>query len=245
MLKEILTAWQEDKTVDTAPKYTCKYCGKEFRQEKTLTAHLCEKKRRWQQEKEVGVQLGLKAYLRFYETTQGSAKLKSYSDFVESPYYNAFVKFGRYCQDIRCVNFSNYLDWLLKNNKKLDFWTKDTLYAEWLPNYLKREAVSDALERALKEMTGYAEEHPELRNGFSDYFHYGNSNRICHHISTGRISPWVVYNCDSGIAFLEGLSEEQIQLVLPWIDPGFWQKRFTDYMGDTEWVKDILKKAGL
>jgi len=225
--------------------YKCKYCEKEFRKESTLMAHLCEPKRRWQQEKETGVQLGLKAYLRFYEYSQGSAKLKSYQDFVTSPYYNAFVKFGRYCQSIRCINYANFLDWLLKNNKKLDYWCKDSIYSEWLPEYLKREAVQDALERALKEMQDYADTHPELKNGFTDYFRYGNGNRICHHIATGRISPWVVYNCASGVEFLETLTEEQVGIILPWIDPDHWQRKFKDYLADTEWVKDILEKAGL
>lgn len=225
--------------------YKCRYCDKAFRKESTLAAHLCEPKRRWQQEKETGVQLGLKAYLRFYEYSQGSSKLKSYEDFVKSPYYNAFVKFGRYCQGIRCVNFSVYLDWLLKNNKKIDYWCSDKLYEEWLPEYMKKEAVQDALERALKEMQDYADTNTDLKNGFTDYFRYGNSNRIVHHITTGRISPWVVYNCTSGVEFLDGLTEEQVMLVLPWIDPDHWQRKFKDYMADTEWVKDILAKAGL
>jgi hypothetical protein len=225
--------------------YKCRYCEKSFSKETTLTAHLCEQKRRWQQEKETGVQLGLKAYLRFYEYSQGSAKLKSYEDLAKSPYYNAFVKFGRYCQGIRCINFVNYLDWLLKNNKKIDNWCKDSLYAEWLPDYLKKEAVQDAIERAMKEMIDYAESHPELKNGFTDYFRYGNSNRICHHISTGRISPWVIYHCTSGIEFLDTLSSEQVEIVIPWIDPDFWQRKFKDYLADAEWVKDVLAKAGL
>jgi hypothetical protein len=228
-----------------ADQYQCKYCKKFFRKESTLTAHMCEPKRRWGQETETWVQWGFKSYLRFYEFTQGSAKLKSYADFVESPYYNAFVKFGRYCQEIRCINFLNFLDWLLKNNKRLDGWCSDKLYAQWLPDYLKREAVPDALERGLKEMQRYADDTPTLRNGFTDYFRYGNSNRICHHISTGRISPWVLYHCGSGIQFLESLTEEQIALVLPWIDPEYWQKKFHDYMADAEWVKDVLKQAGL
>jgi len=210
-----------------------------------LAVHLCEQKHRYQQEKETGVQLGFKAYLRFYEVTQGSAKLKTYDDFAKSPYYTAFVKFGRYCQGIRCINYSVYLDWLLTNNKKLDYWCKDSLYSEWLPTYLKKEAAQDALERALKEMQDYADTHPDLKNGFTDYFRYGNANRICHHISTGRISPWVVFNCDTGVEFLSNLSEEQVEIVLPWIDPDFWQRKFKDYMADTEWVKDILQKAGL
>lgn len=232
-------------TNESSQSYKCKYCNKDFRKESTLVAHQCEPKRRWQQEKETGVQWGLRAYLRFYEITQGSAKLKSYADFVTSPYYTAFVKYGRHQVAIRNVNFTSFTDWLLKNNKKLDYWCKDSLYDEWLHEYLKKEHVQDALERALKEMQEYADTHPELKNGFTDYFRYGNNNRICHHICTGRISPWVVFNCSSGVAFLEGLDQGQLALVMPWIDPDTWQKKFHDYAADAEWVKYVLKEAGL
>ena len=232
-------------TNELSQTYKCRYCEKDFRKESTLAVHLCESKRRWQQEKEVGVQLGLKAYLRFYEITQGSAKMKSYVDFVSSPYYNAFVKWGRHMVGIRGVNPTQFLEWLLKNNKKIDQWCKDEFYVTYLHEYLRREAVQDALERALKEMQDYADDHPELKNGFSDYFRYGNSNRVVHHITTGRVSPWILFNCTSGVEFLDDLLEEQIQLVLPWIDPEHWQRKFKDYLADTEWVKDILVKAGL
>jgi len=84
--------------------FVCKYCNKSYVKESTLAAHLCEPKRRWQQQNEAGVQLGFKAYLRFYEITQGSAKLKTYEDFIGSPYYLAFVRFGRYLIGIRAVN---------------------------------------------------------------------------------------------------------------------------------------------
>jgi hypothetical protein len=209
-----------------------------------LTAHLCEPKRRYQQQNETGVQLGLKAYLRFYEVTQGSAKLKTYDDFVASPYYIAFVKFGRYLVSVRAINAVNFTDWLLKNNKKLDYWCKDSFYSEWLQEYLRKEATQDALERALKEMQDYADAQ-KFTNGFSDYFSSGNVNRICHHIVSGRISPWIVYNCATGVSFLDSLDETQVAMIMPYIDPDFWQKKFTDYLADTEWVKDILAKAGL
>jgi hypothetical protein len=226
-------------------QFTCRYCEKSFRKESTLAAHLCESKRRWQQEKEIGVQMGLRAYLRFYEITQGSATMKSYNDFVDSPYYRAFVKFGRHCQAIRCVNYTSFTDWLLKNNKKLDHWCHESMYLEWLYQYLRREAAQDAIERALKEMQTYADDHPDLRNGFTDYFRYGNTNRICHHISNGRVSPWALYNCASGIEFLEKLNPEQLEIIMPWVDPDFWQKKFQDYLADTEWVREISEKAGL
>ena len=225
-------------------KFTCKYCDKDFRKESTLTAHLCEPKRRWQQETETGVQFGLRAYLQFYETTQGSAQLKSYTDFVASPYYNAFVKFGRHLVAIRCINSNSYTAWLLKNNKKLDHWCKDKFYEEWLHEYVKREAVQDALERGLKQMEEYANGDSGLAS-YSHYFKYGNHNRICHHITTGRVSPWLVYNCDSGIEFLESISTEHLAIVLPWIDPDYWNRKFKDYVADVEWCKHVLGAAGL
>lgn len=232
-------------TSELSLSYKCRYCDKEFRKESTLAAHLCEQKRRWQQEKETGVQLGLRAYLRFYETTQGSARLKSYTDFCTSPYYTAFVKFGRHLVGIRAVAPNHFIDWLLKNNKKLDYWCKDSFYDEWLHEHLRKENVQDALERGLKEMQDYADTHPDLKNGFRDYFRYGNANRICHHIATGRISPWVIYNCDSGIAFLESLDEGLLGIVLHWIDPDHWHHKLHDYLADAEWCKHVLKEAGL
>ena len=225
--------------------YTCQYCKKTYVKESTLISHLCESKRRWQQEKEQGVQLGFKAYLRFYEISQGSSKLKSYSDFVESSFYTAFVKFGRHLVAIRAVNTSSFIEWLLKNNKEVDNWTSDKLYLEWLQQYIRKESVQDALERALKEMQEYADHSEKLQSNFKNYFRLGSSNRICHHISNGRISPWILFNCRSGIEFLEKLNEEQLANVMPWIDPEFWNQKFKDYATDTQWVKEILDQAQL
>jgi hypothetical protein len=229
---------------ESSPNFKCKYCEREFRKESTLTAHLCEPKRRWQQETETGVQFGLRAYLQFYETTQGSAQLKSYMDFVASPYYNAFVRFGRHLVAIRCINSNSYTAWLLKNNKKLDHWCQDKFYEEWLHEYVKKEAVQDALERGLKTMEEYANGDSGLAS-YSHYFKYGNHNRICHHITTGRTSPWIVFNCRSGIEFLESISAEHLAIVLPWIDPDYWNRKFKDYVADVEWCKHVLGEAGL
>jgi len=68
---------------------------------------------------------------------------------------------------------------------------------------------------------------------------------VCHHIANGRVSPWIVFNCDAGVDFLDALNDDQIGLILPWIDPEYWQRKFKDYVADTEWVKAILKEAKL
>jgi len=222
--------------------FKCKYCGKGYRKESTLAAHLCEPKRRAQQENEAGVKLGMTAYLRFYELSQGSAKFKTYADFCESPYYNAFVKFGRHMVAIRAINTQKFIDWVIKSNKKLDHWCKDAVYQEYLFEHLRKEAVQDALERSVKTMEDWAEDKESV---FNHYFVYVSSNLLVQHITTGRISAWVVFNCDSGQQALDKLSTEQIEIVFPYIDPDFWKRKFVDYFSDTEWVKHVLREAGL
>lgn len=203
-------------------------------------AHLCEPKRRWQQEKDIGVQFGLRSYLRFYEMTQGSAKSKSYTDFVTSPYYSAFVKFGQYIVQIRAVSPNQFIDWVIKQNKKLDLWTKDKIYEEYLSEYMKKEAPSDALERSFIEMQRWADESDK---SFNELFVKGSPNKVCAMIVNGRLSPWILYNCDNGIEFLSGLNSEQIASIYPYINPEVWQKKFSTYLADTEFIKDALRIA--
>lgn len=227
--------------IKTKTENRCQYCDKTFQKETTLAVHVCEVKKRFQSQNEAGIRLGLQAYLRFYELTQGSAKLKTFDDFARSPYYRAFAKFGQYCVSIRAINPAQFTDWLLKNNKKIDNWAKDATYTEYLMYYLRIENVADALARAIERSIEWSEEtnHPA-----HDMLRYGNSNVIAYAISTGRISPWVVYNCASGQEFLEGLNPDQIQIVWAWIDPEFWQKKFKDYPADQAYAQEILKQAG-
>lgn len=222
--------------------YTCKYCDKSFSKESTLSVHVCEPKRRAQQQSDPAVQIGFKAYLRFYETTQGSAKLKTYEEFSKSPYYTAFVKFGRHVKAIRALGIAQFIDWLLKNNKKLDQWCKDAYYVEFMSGLIKAEQASDALTRFLET----AQEIADANNiELKDIFRSGPRNTLCYEITQGRISAWVLYNTNSGLEFLENLNPEQEGLIILFIDPDFWGKKFRDYMVDAEWIKHILTEAGL
>lgn len=225
----------------TTKRFECDFCHKSFARETSLAVHVCEQKRRFQERDERGVQLGLQAYLRFYETQQGSSRLKTFEDFAESAYYRAFVKFGRYCVNTRTINPGRFMDWLLKNSKKIDHWCSDQLYTEYLIDYVKLEHVDDALARAMEYAIGWSERtgHPA-----EDCLRYGSANGSCHAIVTGRVTAWIVYNCESGQRFLESLTAEQVAMIWPYIDADPWQKKFRDYAADQEYVRDVLLRAG-
>ena len=222
-------------------KYTCQFCKKDFVKETSLTVHSCEPRRRRQERSERGVELGFQAYIKFYEMTQGSAKLKTYDDFCSSPYYKAFVKFGRYCVSIRAINPARFMEWVLKQNKKIDHWCSDTVYTEYLAFYLRVENVDDALARAMEFGIDWSE---KTGNPPHDCLRYGGTNAMVYAVTAGRISPWIIFNSESGQHFLSELNKEQIAIVYPYIDVDHWQKRFQDYPADQEYAKDILKKAG-
>lgn len=221
--------------------YTCEFCKKTFMKESSAAVHMCEPKRRRLEQSERGVQLGLQAYLKFYETMQGSARLKSFEDFAESPYYRAFVKWGRYCVNTRVINPTQFMTWLLRNQKKIDRWSSDQFYTDYLMEYLRLEAVQDALARAVEHSMTWQERtgHPA-----HDMLRYGNHNAVCYDITAGRISPWVIYNSESGQKFLSNINSEQLAMIWPYIDSDVWQKRFADYSADQEYAKEILKQAG-
>jgi hypothetical protein len=133
------------------------------------------------------------------------------------------------------------MDWLLKNQKKIDRWASDKLYTEYLIWYLTIEAVDDALARAIEYSIDWAEKsgHPA-----HDCVRYGNTIAICYAITTGRLSPWVIYNSESGQKFLNDASSEQIAMIWPYINSDVWHKKFIEYLANQEYAKDILAKAG-
>ena len=221
--------------------YTCQYCKKGFAKETTLAVHLCEPKKRYKEQHEAGPRLGLGAYLKFYEMTQGSSNPKTFDDFAASPYYRAFVKFGQYCVSIRAVNPIRFTEWLLKNNKKIDHWCRDSVYSEYLLEYIRVESVNDALTRAIEYSINWAESHQHPSH---DCLRYGSTNMMVHAVTTGRISPWVIYNSESGQKFLSELTPEQVAIVWPYIDSDVWQKKFRAYPADQEYATEILRQAG-
>lgn len=221
--------------------YRCEFCQREFQRESTVAVHMCEPKRRRMARGERGVELGFQAYRRFYEITQGSAKTRDYESFCDSPYYKAFVKWGHYCVNTRVINPAQFLEWLLRHNRKIDQWARDSVYEEFLLYYLRSESVEDALSRAIEWSLDWGEQNQAQPH---DCLRYSNPNSVCHAVTTGRLSAWVIYNSASGQDLLSRLQPEQVTMIWPWIDSEVWQRRFREYPADQAYAQEMLTRAG-
>jgi len=193
------------------------------------------------QENETGVRLGFHAFCRFYELTQGKTN-KTYADFVKSSFYSAFVKFGQYLVQIRPINISKFIDWVIQNNIKLDCWTKDEHYHKFVIDLIPKESFDEALERTLKEMQVWAD---ESGHHLSDFFRKNTASQVCSLITEGRISPWVLFNCKSGHEFLEQLHTVQLNVLIQYLNPDTWTTRFHKYAEEVTMLKSILKDSNL
>ena len=100
--------------------HKCVHCSKSFMQDKTLIAHMCERKRRALQRDEKRVQAGFMAFNRFWQLAQGGKKQKTYDEFCDTSYYNAFVKFGSFINNVNPLYPDKFVDFVIKSGVKLD-----------------------------------------------------------------------------------------------------------------------------
>jgi len=222
--------------------YNCVHCGKSFMKDKTLVAHMCERKRRALQKDEKRVQAGYMAFNRFWQLTQNAKKSKSYDEFADSSYYNAFVKFGGFVNNVNPLYPTKFVDFVIKSGVKLDHWCRDELYEKYLYDMIKTEPVESAVQRSLQTMMEWADEHTAE---FTHYFNYVSLNKAVHDISNGKVSPWIILNSGSGKKMLSNMSDEQLTLIGPALDIPYWLRKFKEIPADVALVKEICAEAGI
>lgn len=211
-------------------------------QEKTLVAHMCERKRRALQRDEKRVQAGFMAYNRFWLLTQGAKKPKTYDDFADSSYYNAFVKFGSFVNNVNPLYPDKFIDYVIKSGVKLDHWCRDEMYEKYLFDILKVEPVESAVQRSLQTMMDWADAN---NANFAHYFAYVSLNKAVHDILNGKISFWIIMNSDTGKTMIANMSDEQLVMISPVFDVPFWMKKFKQSPADVALVKEICAEAGI
>jgi len=221
---------------------TCKWCDKTFMSERTLAAHMCIKKRRWADKDLTHTRLAYRVFQMFYELNTSATKPKTQEEFIKSQYYDGFVRFGRSCLTNEYLKPEQFAEWLIKNGKKLADWSKDKLYDEYLLSYLKKEPGMKALERTVIYLAKWSEEN---NKDWTKYFEEVSTPRAVYDIRSAKISPWMLYLCDTGDKLLERFSDEQVKMIEHIIDATFWMKLFTQNKEEVSEVKKACSIAGI
>lgn len=222
--------------------FTCIHCNSKFSKEKTLMIHMCEQKRRHLAKEEKHVILAFYTFNKFYQINQKTVHNKTYEEFSKSPYYNAFVKFGSFLNNINPLYTNNFIEWVVKSGIKIDHWCRDELYEKYVIELLHTESVETALERSIQHMTVWANLNDSIWN---HYFNYVSTNRAMFDIKDGKISPWLLLNSTKGKELLNQFRDDQLAAISTIIDPKVWVKKFKQQQQDLELVRTIIKESNL
>ena len=222
--------------------YQCKFCKCKFHKESTLASHQCVKKRRYMEMDSSGPRFGFRAFQRFYELTSANKKIKSIEDFIDSPFYIDFAKFGNHLANLKPLYMDQFIDFVIRNGVKLKDWNKDFVYDTYVKQLVLKEPAVSATERTINEVVEWCNKN---NTDFEKFFITITSNEAAYMIKTGRLSPWVLYLSLTGESLISRFNEDHAKMIGDIIDPGLWMKQFKKNDEDVSYIRNLLEQAGL
>lgn len=232
----------QSKKAKAKPEFQCGFCDKVFQAERSLIVHTCVGKQRDAERDDKNVRLALQIYRKFYDANWRGQREKTWTDFIKSRFYNDFVKVARYINDINAINTPQFVDFLVRSTLPVGKWTSPLVYETFVRELTKKETPDAAVERNILLMQQWA---ADTGNHWSDFFRKVSPAQATLWIRSGRISPWVLYICDSSRCLFERLSEEQINLVSKYLDPGFWELKMRKHQEEVDFLRTVFAEAGV
>ena len=221
--------------------YQCRFCGKAFSRERTLSSHMCEKKRRWMSKDDPESRIAFSVWADFMKYVSPNAKKeKTVDDFIRSADYIGFVKFANYLIELRPVEGDKFVHWLFKMGVKLTDWTKPGTYQLYVQEAAKKETAERALERAIILMNTWAE---QTGNKWEEFFQKVAPATGMNMITTGRISPWIIYSTNEAQDLLDRMEPGQIDTITKHVDTEWWKNKIRQNKKSAQWINTTMTQA--
>jgi hypothetical protein len=167
-------------------------------------------------------------------------KEKTVDDFIRSADYIGFVKFGNYLIELKPVEGEKFIQWLFKMGVKLSDWTKPGTYQLYIQEISKKETPERALERAVLAMNEWAE---RTGNNWQDFFRKVAPATAMNMITTGRISPWIIYSTVEAQDLLDRMEPGQIDTITKYVDTAWWTKKIKTNQTNAQWINTTMTQA--
>ena len=224
--------------------HECEFCKKSFSRETSLINHSCEIKRRWFAKEDPTSRLGFMAWSRFYELSMPNSKVArtDYREFINSQYYSAFYKFGKYLVQTNPIEIPKFIDFVIKGNIPMADWSNEAVYNQYVAEFIKKEEPESALVRNIELMQQWSLESDE---SWTDFFRKVGIGNVIQWLKRGRLSPWVLYNAPSAEVFFDRCSAEQIDIIKELAPITAWKIKFSRNAASTKFLKETLAEAGL
>lgn len=222
-------------------EYKCKFCNKAFTRERTLSSHMCEKKRRWMNKGEVDSRIAFNVWLEFLKyVSPNSKKVKAFEDFSCSLDYLAFIKFANYLIELRPYESDKFISWLFKMGVRLGDWQKPGTYQLYIQESSKRESAARALERTILTMREWGE---NTGNDWRSFFEKISPVTGMNMITMGKISPWIIYSTDNAQTLIDRMEPGQVTVVTKHVDTEWWKRKLKKETNEVSWINTTMQQA--
>lgn len=221
--------------------YQCKFCGKSFTRERTLSSHMCEKKRRWMCKDDMDSRMAFNVWIDFMKfVSPNTKKSKTIEDFIRSPDYIGFVKFANYLIELKPVESDKFIQWLFRMGVRLSDWQRPGTYQLYVQEAAKKETAERALERAILIMREWGE---TTNNDWQKFFNKIAPATAMNLIVMGRISPWIIYSTDAAQTLLDRMEPGQVDTVAKHVDTEWWIKKLKANQQEVQWINTTMGQA--
>jgi hypothetical protein len=221
--------------------YQCKFCGKSFTRERTLSSHMCEKKRRWMSKDDPASRIAFSVWTDFMKyVSPQTKKPKTVDDFVNSSDYIGFVKFANYLIELKPVESDKFIQWLFKMGVRLSDWQKPGTYQLYVQESAKKETADRALERTIISMREWSDVTGE---NWQEFFNKIAPSTAMNMVVIGRLSPWIIYSTDVAQSLLDRMEPGQIETVAKHVDTEWWIKKLKANPLEVQWVNTTMQQA--
>lgn len=226
-----------------AKPFVCKYCQRGYTSEAWLFRHVCEQKRRWDQQDSRAVKIAFMAFTEFMDSVfMAKRTTYTYEDFMSNSLYLPFVRYGNHLTDLSAVDPLSYTTFLIKNNVKVKDWVKDYPYITYIRNMMAKESPETAISRSIRLAEKWAIEND---TSLDKFFEDIPPNKALLWISNGKISPWFVMASSKSHILMAKLTDEQEAILSKYIDRATWKIKIKKFRPEFNKIQKILKESNL
>lgn len=222
-------------------KYQCKFCKTRFVYEDRFIAHRCKQMIR---DEEFRTPEGQAAWIHYQSWMKAYRRMvPNSSGFLQSKYYNSFMKFARFCKDANVPDTETYI-WLMKERDiSPTIWTNDQVYGLYLEFMDRKLPPMKHAQITVDTILDLAD---DFQCTSSEVFDHITPNELIQLLRQRQLSPWILLHSGKfKHFFINKLSVEERIIMESIIRPPYWATKFQTCQSDVNQMKKFVSELKL
>lgn len=221
--------------------FRCNHCNRSFVYEDRLLNHRCKQ---MQRKEEFQTPLGQAAWQHFQTWMRKNHKLiPPAKSFLHSKFYNAFMRFAKFCKDVRMPDAEMYIHYMIKIDVPPSMFTNNEIYASFIQEMDKNIPALQNAKITINTLFNVAE---DLGCGVNEVFDKIDPNDMIQLLIQRKVSPWFLLRSPKfSNMFSTRMTKTQKILLGTIIIPKIWAQKFKNNPDDVKKIETFVKALDL